>query len=71
MLVDNSKDFTDTAAHWAEVAIDFATAHEMFQGTSADTLSPENTMTRAMLMTVWPALTATTPTAALCGMKRA
>lgn len=54
ILVDNSKDFTDTSGHWAEDAIDFVTAHEMFQGTStsAATFSPENTMTRAMLMTV-------------------
>lgn len=52
VLMDKSKDFTDTENHWAEDAIDFATAHEMFSGTSATTFSPDSPMTRAMLMTV-------------------
>ncbi|MGN1001197.1 MAG: S-layer homology domain-containing protein [Oscillospiraceae bacterium] len=54
VLIDNSKDFVDTADHWAEEAIDFVTAREIFNGTSAEeaTFSPEEPMTRAMLMTV-------------------
>lgn len=52
VLVDRSLDFTDTNNHWAEDAIDFATAHELFAGTSDTTFSPDSSMTRAMLMTV-------------------
>lgn len=52
VLVDRSLDFTDTNGHWAEDAIDFATAHELFAGTSETTFSPDSPMTRAMLMTV-------------------
>lgn len=51
-IVDNSKDFDDTYGHWAEDAIDFATAHEMFGGTSATTFSPDTPMTRGMLAVV-------------------
>lgn len=52
VLVDRSRDFTDTRGHWAEDAIDFATAHELFAGTSDTTFTPDSPMTRAMLMTV-------------------
>lgn len=52
VLVERSLDFTDTNNHWAEDAIDFATAHELFAGTSDTTFSPDSSMTRAMLMTV-------------------
>ena len=52
VLVDRSRDFTDTKGHWAENAIDFATAHELFAGTSDTTFTPDSPMTRAMLMTV-------------------
>ena len=52
MLVDRSRDFTDTKGHWADDAIDFATAHELFSGTGETTFSPDSPMTRAMLMTV-------------------
>lgn len=52
VLEDRSKDFTDTNSHWAEDAIDFATAHELFSGTSDTTFTPDSPMTRAMLMTV-------------------
>ncbi len=52
VLVDNAKDFTDTRNHWAEDAIDFATSHELFAGTSETTFTPDSPMTRAMLMTV-------------------
>lgn len=51
-IADNSKDFDDTYGHWAEDAIAFATAHEMFGGTSADTFSPDTPMTRGMLAVV-------------------
>lgn len=51
-LVDNSKDFDDTYGHWAADAIDFATAHEIFGGTSAATFSPDSSMTRGMLAVV-------------------
>ena len=50
VLEDRSKNFTDTRNHWAEDAIDFATAHEMFSGTSDTTFTPDSPMTRAMLM---------------------
>lgn len=52
VLVDRGRDFTDTRGHWAEDAIDFATAHELFSGTSDATFTPDSPMTRAMLMTV-------------------
>ena len=52
VLVDRSRDFTDTKGHWADDAIDFATAHELFSGTGETTFSPDSPMTRAMLMTV-------------------
>lgn len=53
-LVNNAKDFTDTDGHWAQDAIDFATAHELFGGTDTTKalFSPDTPMTRAMLMTV-------------------
>lgn len=52
ILIDNAKDFTDTEGHWAEDAIDFATARELFSGVSETTFAPDSPMTRAMLMTV-------------------
>jgi hypothetical protein len=53
ILVDNSKDFDDVGdEHWASDAVDFATSHELFNGTSADSFTPDGDMTRAMLMTV-------------------
>ena len=51
-IVDNSKSFADTAAHWAGSAITFATAHELFNGTGADSFTPNGTMTRGMMVTV-------------------
>lgn len=50
-VVDNSKDFTDSNT-WASDAIDFVTSRELFNGTSEDTFSPEENMSRAMLATV-------------------
>jgi hypothetical protein len=52
-LVDNSKTFADVDAdYWGANNITFATAHELFQGTSTTTFAPEEAMTRYMLMTV-------------------
>ena len=52
VIVDNAKEFEDTNGHWAEDAIDFATAHEFFAGVTEDTFAPDSPMTRAMLITV-------------------
>ena len=52
VLVDRSRGFTDTRGHWAEDAIDFAAAHELFSGTGDAAFTPDSPMTRAMLMTV-------------------
>lgn len=38
--------------HWAYESIEYAVDHGYFSGTSADTFSPDGTMTRAMLWTV-------------------
>lgn len=52
VLMDRAKKFTDLTGHWAKDAIDFATAHELFSGTSEGRFNPDIPMTRAMLMTV-------------------
>ncbi len=52
IIKDNSKEFSDTEGHWADNAIDFATARELYQGTSETEFTPNGAMTRAMLMTV-------------------
>lgn len=52
VIVDNAKEFEDTNGHWAEDAIDFATAHEFFAGVTEDTFAPDSPMTRAMPITV-------------------
>lgn len=44
--------FTDTVNHWAKNDIDFAVSRGLFRGTSADTFSPEDAMTRGMFVTV-------------------
>ena len=51
-VVDKSKSFDDTDAHWGKSAIDFATSRELFDGVSDDEFDPDGTMTRAMLVTV-------------------
>ena len=51
-LRDNGKDFYDTQGHWAEDAIGFVTARELFSGKTSAAFSPDTPMTRAMLMTV-------------------
>lgn len=52
-LVDNTKTFLDVdETHWANEYIAFVSAREMFNGTGEGCFSPEQSMTRAMLMTV-------------------
>lgn len=52
-IVDNSKDFTDVPpASWAADAVAFASAHELFSGTSETTFEPDQAMSRGMLATV-------------------
>lgn len=45
------KDMPDVS-NWAHSGIDFAVSHGLFAGTSANTFSPEDSMTRAMMVTV-------------------
>ncbi len=52
IIVDNSMEFEDAEDHWAENAIDFVTARELYFGVSSTEFAPNSTMTRAMLMTV-------------------
>lgn len=51
-LLDNSKSFGDTRGHWAAGAVDLVSSRELFNGTAANTFSPDTRMTRGMLMTV-------------------
>lgn len=52
-IVDNSTDFTDVPdSYWAADAVAFVSARELFNGTSAQTFSPNAPTTRAQLMTV-------------------
>lgn len=52
-IVDNSKDFADVpSTSWEADAVAFASAHELFSGTSETTFSPDQPMTRGMLATV-------------------
>ncbi len=52
-IVDNSKSFADVpSTNWAADAVAFASAHELFSGTSATTFSPDQSMSRGMLATV-------------------
>ncbi|MCI8525302.1 MAG: DUF4430 domain-containing protein [Oscillospiraceae bacterium] len=51
-VVDNAKPFADTENHWAKDAVAFASSHELFSGTGADTFAPNAPMNRAMLATV-------------------
>ena len=52
-VYDNSKFFSDVpAANWASDAVAFASSRELFNGTGANTFSPNAPMTRQMLMTV-------------------
>ena len=51
-IVDNSKDFADTRAHWAKDAIDFVSARGLVNGMSATIYAPNNSTTRAQLWTI-------------------
>jgi len=53
-IKDNSKSFDDTKDHWADKdgSIAFVSSHELFMGTTKTSFAPEQTMTRAMLVTV-------------------
>ena len=52
-IVDNSKTFTDVpSTNWAADAVAFASAHELFSGTSETTFSPDRAISRGMLATV-------------------
>lgn len=51
-LMDNGTDFFDTRGHWAEDAIDFASARELFTGKTPSAFVPDAPMTRAMAATV-------------------
>ena len=49
---DNEKNFQDVQGHWAENAISFVAARELFSGETSSAFAPEDSMSRAMLMTV-------------------
>lgn len=51
-IMDNSKDFIDTRAHWAKDAIDFVSARGLVNGMSATIYAPNNSTTRAQLWTL-------------------
>ena len=51
-IVDNSKDFIDTRAHWAKDAIDFVSARGLVNGMSDTIYAPNNSTTRAQLWTI-------------------
>lgn len=51
-LRDNGKHFPDTGGHWAEDAVAFVSARELFAGDDGGVFAPDAPMTRAMLMTV-------------------
>ncbi len=52
-IIDNAKPFSDVSAeNWAADAVAFASAHELFNGTSNNLFSPNLPMTRGMLAVV-------------------
>lgn len=52
-IVDNTKTFSDVLpSDWEYGAVSFAASRELFNGTGADTFSPDMTMTRGMIVTV-------------------
>ena len=51
-IMDNSKDFIDTRAHWAKDAIDFVSARGLVNGISNTIYAPNNSTTRAQLWTI-------------------
>lgn len=50
-IVDNTKLFDDLNRHWAQEAVQFVTAREIFSGTGEGAFQPEAAMTRSMLVT--------------------
>ena len=51
-IIDNSKDFIDTRAHWTKDAIDFVSARGLVNGISDTIYAPNNSTTRAQLWTI-------------------
>ena len=52
-IVDNSKSFQDVPeGHWANDAVSFASARNLFQGVNETAFAPNRAMTRSMLATV-------------------
>ena len=51
-IMDNSKDFIDTRAHWAKDAIDFVSARGLVNGMNAVSYAPNASTTRAQLWTI-------------------
>ena len=53
-VIDNSKYFVDVhpVDHWAADAVDFVTAREIFGGTTANTFTPNGSMTRQAMWMV-------------------
>lgn len=52
-IMDNSKQFSDVSiASWEAGAVAFASAHELFNGTSETTFSPDLPMSRGMMAVV-------------------
>lgn len=49
-IMDNTKIFTDISGHWATDSINFVTSHKLYAGTSKNTFSPDDYMTRGMLV---------------------
>lgn len=50
-IVDNTKLFDDVNRHWAQEAVQFVTAREIFSGIGEGSFQPEAPMTRSMLVT--------------------
>lgn len=48
----NNKDFTDLTASWQKAGADFASSRELMLGTGANTFSPDDPMTPAMMATI-------------------
>ena len=51
-IMDNSKDFIDTRAHWAKDAIDFVSARGLVNGIRNTIYAPNNSTTRVQLWTI-------------------
>ena len=52
-IIDNSREFSDVdSSYWGAEYISFAASRELFNGTGENIFSPENDMTRAMILTV-------------------